>query len=380
MKNLKTLMAAGLISVGSLGAGKAYAENVTVPDGTEIVNLGQFMYKLHAPLHSLKARIGGQELEIRMAETTGDTIGIKSQRERIGEESERKSRLEEAVISIQNSVLDGFEIYNIAIGDRVLTSEERMLLPEVILKDSAIGDYCEIAGSNSYDKVNGAIEGYNQTALALRILAEEEIAEEDVTGGVLDEQAAVEGEAETGVETKDYEEEQDYTKMTREVALGATGYNNNRVGGFARVMYGLNDKHNLGVGIEYGEQVNKDVNTLATQRNPITGARLEASEQKDKSSLEAGLEWSYDIGDSPLSLRAVLGAGRITLDRKISERLYDKKDNPFGSGNKDFLKNKEWYGKFLPGFGLTSGNVNLEGYIGVVDKKAEVRTRVGYRF
>ena len=373
MNTLKALIAAGLISIG-YGARKVYADGeVTVPSGTEIVNIGQFRYDLHAPLDSLKVKVGVQDVEIRIAEANGDTVGLFALKERTEEECEKLSRLEKVVESVEDSTLYNFETYNAAINDNVLTAQERMLLSDVRLGTDAVEEYREIAGDNSYNKLKGAVERYNQGVLALNILAEE-----DATGEIFAEPGTT---PESDVEADEgYDYEDEYTDMKREVALGAASYNNDMVGGFARATYGLNNKHRLGVGIEYGEQINKDANTLATQRNPITGARLEASETRDRSRLEAGLEWSYNIGDSPFSLRAVLGAGRITLDKEVSEKLYKKDNTLFGPGNKDHTKDREWYGKFLPGFGLTSGNVNIEGYLGVVDKKAELRTRVGYKF
>ncbi len=370
MNILKVLIASGLISVSSHGVKRVYAESIRVPEGTEIVNMGQFLYDLNVPLDSLDTKVDGQEYEIRRAEANGDTIGLMGLRERTREDSERKSRLGGAVKSIEDSTSGKVANYNSAIGDGVLTTEEKNLLTEIDLDPNATEEYCNIVGGNYYRKIDGAIGAYNQNVLDLRILAGEDPIEVPL-------EELIE------IEAEESEEEHDYTKMDRRgIDFGAI-YGNDMVGGFARAMYNLNDKHKLGAGIEYAEQVGEDKNTLSTQRNPITGARLEASETKDRSRLEAGLEWSYNIR-SPFSLRAILGGGRKTLDNTIVEKLYDKKNNLFGPGNKDNFDNRDWYWKFLPGVSVESGNVSVEGYAGVIkystDKKAEIRARVGYRF
>lgn len=380
---LRNLIFCGFVGYG--GA-KAVRADVNIPEIIRPIDIPEFTKDLEAPVDSLDnilfdiqsqlqssaSSIGGEDIDVI---GRGNTINLLN----LG--TARRDSLKATAELIKSSTLGKFVTYNNVVADRALSTFEKALLSNVELAQDERDTYTRIGGFQNYTRVEDDIAVFNQNVFDLLALAE------DDTTAKADEELVVENVEVSGdyeEHEDEYEGEYDYTKMKkRESAFGAS-YGNGMVGGFAKVMYGITNRHKLGAGIGYAEQIGKDKSTLATQRNPITGARLEASETKDRSRLEAGLEWSYNLGESPFSLRAVLGGGRTTLDNTVVEQLYDKNNNLFGPGNKDSFDERKWYWKFSPGAAVESGNISIEGYAGVIkysnDKKAEFRARIGYRF
>ena len=381
---LKLLIASGLIS---LGAKKVNAESVQVPENVNPINIQQFEEDLRAPYDSLTVKVGRQTHEIRIAETAGDTTGLRGLRGRTGEDSEREDRLGRAVRSISDSTYNRFSNLNTAIKDSSVTpAEADNLLSRIEVDQESRDNYQEIAGSEAYARVDEVVARYNADVDNLLTLSDE--------GESRDSQVVA---AQTPERTSEQtSERQDYTKMDRLSYEAGVRYNNNRRLNLALgASYNIDEEFGVGLALE-GRLPEKDSdserNTLATQRNRITGTRLEAVEDRSRSARDYSLELLANGRFSPrenFSFRYGAGVGRQTTDMDstlaVAETLYDKNDNVFGKPNVDSYEEdsseNEWYIPVMVGVEYTHRNIGVGVQAKRVESgKGEVRGTLTYKF
>lgn len=381
MNMLKILIASGLIS---LGAKKANAESVQVPENIKPVNIQQFERDLRVPYDSLTVKVGRQNAEIRSAESVGDTSGLRYLRERTREDSERENIIGRAVASIGDSTYRRFSNFNTAINDSLVTNAEAdNLIFRVEVAQESRDNYQEIAGPEAYAKIDEVVARYNADVDNLLALSYKE-----------DSQVAA---AQTLERTSEQTpERQDYTKMDRFSYEAGVGYNSNRRLNLALgISYNIDEEFGLGLALE-GRLPEKDSNSersiLATQRNRITGTRLEAVEDRSWSARDYSLELLANGRFNPrqdLSLRYGAGVGRKTTDRDstlaVAETLYDKNDNVFGKPNVDSNKvdssEDKWYIPAMIGGEYLNKNIGVGvQYRRMASGKDEVRGTLAYKF
>lgn len=359
----RILIAGGVSGLISLAADRAIAESIQVPENVNAVNIEQFQSNLRAPYDSLAVKVDRQKGEIRMAETTGDTTGLRGLRGRTMEDAERAAKLYEAIRAINDFTYSSFSAFNNAIRDSLVTAgEANNLLSKVELDQNSRDSYEKIAGREHYLSVDETVSRFNADVDTL-----------------LNRMGGAEEGAEAGSQVAERtEEEDDYTQrdtlsMDRLSYEAGVGYQTNeRLNLALSGFYEIGDGYRLGITLG-GELPEKDSDSetarLATQRNRITGTRLESAEELTRSVRKYALELLVNpqIDYKDFTFTCDAGAGRETTDRDSRrvavETLYDRNDNVFGEPNvdvhKDASRNNELYVSAMAGLRYNYGNLGF---------------------